>query len=119
MTEPTRPRPGFANAHTRAVVDYGPDPNDARARGLFRDTLARVQGVLVAPWLGSDHDPSATYSGYGPALQDFRGAASPATTGVTFRDGGNAELASGVVEGPAGDPARRMFADRLRRGRPM
>src|SRR5919106_3858504 len=113
MTEPTRPRQGFANEYTRPVVEYGPDPNDRRTLALVRDTLTRVQGLLVAPWLGADSDPSTTFHGYGPQLQDFRGAASPAATGVTFRNGGNAEISSGLVEGTQGDPTRRMFADRL------
>lgn len=109
--------PGFANEQVNRVVDYGRDPAERHVRALVRDTVRRVQGFLVAPWVGADHDPSWTFHGYGPGLQDFRGAASPATTGVTFRDGGSADISSGVVEGPMGDPARRIFADRLRRRR--
>lgn len=111
--------PRWANAEQRAVVDFGRDPAESTVRRLMRDTATRVQGFLVAPWVGSDYDPSRVFYGYGPALQDFRGAASPATTGVTFRDGGSADISSGVVEGPAGDPARRIFADRLRRRGPL
>ncbi len=118
-TRPTRPRPGFVNETAQVIRDYGPDPNRRHAARLLHDTAMRVQGMLVRPWLGADDDPYLTFSGYGPGLQDFVGAASPASTGVTFRDGGNAEISSGIVEGPMGDPARRIFADRLRRGRPM
>lgn len=104
-----------ANETTRTVVDYGRDPAESHVRALARDTVDRVQGFLVRAWMGADTDPYTTFYGYGPGIQDFSGSASPATTNVTYRDGGSADISSGVVEGPLGDPARRIFADRLRR----
>jgi len=108
----------YANEHRRCIVDYGPDPAESWVRRLVADTVARVQGALVAPVVGADHSPETTYGGaYARSPQSFRGAASPATTNVTYRNGGAAEISSGIVEGPFGDPSRRMFAERLRRGR--
>ena len=103
------------NARARVVVDYVPDPGP-QAAGLLRDTLDRVQGRLVAAVVGSDADPAGLFFGYGPALQSFRGVASAGSTSVVYRNGGNAELASGVVDG---NPAAAVFAARLRRGRGM
>ena len=107
----------YANATARVVVDYGPDPAESWVRRFYADVSARLRGELVAPVLGSDADPERTYGGRleGVSLQDFDGAASPATTNVAYRDGGHATIAEGIVEGPYGDPARRIFAERLRR----
>jgi len=103
----------FANARTRPAVDFDADPNNPSA-GMVQETLMRLHGFLVPAVLGGDSDPERQFHGYGPQLQDFRGAASPASTGA-IPNGGNAELSSAVVAGPMGDPARRIFADRLRR----
>lgn len=108
----------FVNEQPRTIVDYGRDPAESTVRRLVRDTLERAQGFLVAPWVGSDYDPSRVFYGYGPELQNFRGAASRATSNVTYRAAA-ADISSGLVEGPLGDPARRIFADRLRRRGPM
>lgn len=108
-----------ANATPRVVVDYGPDPADRFAGGVLRDVLARVQGFLVPAVVGGDTDPSNVFYGYGPELQSFKGAGNRASTTVVYRDGGSPQLSSGIVEGPEGDPARRIFAARLRRGQAL
>jgi hypothetical protein len=36
-------------------------------------------------------------------------------SGIPYRPGGSATIDSGLVEGPLGDPARRIFAQRLAR----
>ena len=105
-----------ANGIRREVIDYGEDPI-APSRGLVADALARLHGWLVPAYAGGDVDPGGQFFGYGPPLQNFRGAANPAATLVTYRDGDYAELSSAEVAGTMGDPARRIFADRLRRGR--
>lgn len=105
-----------ANARARVVVDYGPDPADRYARGLLADTLARVMGRLVHGYGADDFNPSTTYHGQDDRrLQNFAGAAHGGATSVVTRDGGHADMSSGIAEGPMGDPARRIFADRLRR----
>ena len=77
------------------------------------DVLARVQGWFAHAYVGENSDPSRTFTGYGPALQDFRGsAAGGSATGVVYRNGANAEIASGVVDQSPGAAA---FAARLRR----
>lgn len=104
----------FANEQYRQVVDFGGDPGgETRVRGLFADLWARVQGAFVAPVVGMHGDPSVSFTGYGPQVQHFDGMGGGAP--VLQRDGGAAGIDSGVVEGPYGDPARRIFADRLRR----
>lgn len=111
----------YANAVQRVIVDYGREPAESWVRRLYGDVSARLRGVLVAPVLGADADPERTYGGRleGVSVQDFQGAANPASTNVAYRDGGHATIASGIVEGPYGDPARRIFADRLRRRSPL
>ena len=101
------------NATAQVVVDYGADPADRGVLGLMRDTLTRAQGWLVHAYVGENSDPSRTFTGYGPALQDFRGSAAGGShTGVVYRNGGNAEISSGVVDQSPGAAA---FAARLRR----
>jgi len=100
------------NAAPRVIVDFGPDPHDGYARGLLSAIVASVQGFLVPAVLGGDTDPGNQFYGYGPEIQSFKGAASPAATTIVFRDGGSPQISSGIVEGPS----RRIFAARLRRG---
>lgn len=103
-----------ANATTQVVVDYGPDPAERGVLGLMVDTLSRVQGWFVHAYVGEATDPSRTFTGYGPALQDFHGAAAGGSaTGVVYRNGANPELSSGVADSSPGAAA---FAARLRRG---
>jgi hypothetical protein len=106
-----------ANAVVVPVVDYGPDPADSWVRALTRDIMTRLQGRAGQPiYAGADGDPESSLGGYALSPQSFLGAASRATTNVTGRDGAYPDIASGIVEGPMGDPARRIFAARLARG---
>lgn len=106
------------NARPRVVVDYGPDPAENWVRRLVGDTLARVQGWMgTRALVGADGDPATSLGGYAQSPQDFLGAASRSTTNVTSRDGAYPTIATGIVEGPMGEPARRIFAARLARGR--
>jgi hypothetical protein len=109
----------FANSYTAPVQEFGPDEfGEGLARGMFRDIWARVQARMgQAAWLGFDGDPVSTLGGYAQSPQNFQGAASRATTLVVGRDGGYPTISSGITEGPTGDPARRIFAARLQRGR--
>lgn len=103
------------NARPRAIVDYGQDPNNP-ARGAVHDAWLRLHGFLVDVVAGGDTDPSNQFFGDGPMLQSFIGAGNPASTTVVTRNGGNADIASPIVgDSIITDPARRIFADRLRR----
>lgn len=102
------------NARKRVIVDYGPDPAESWLRRLVCDTRDRVQGLFVRAYPAEDSQ--TMFYGYADAGQDFAGAANPGAVLTTYRDGGNADISSGIVEGPMGDPARRIFAARLRRG---
>ena len=105
---------GFANAQQRVITDFGQDPNNP-AGGLVRDAMRRLHGFLVPVMVGGDADPVTQFHGDGPPLQDFLGAANRASTTVVFRNGDMPTISSGIAEGPTTDPARRIFADRLRR----
>lgn len=103
------------NAVTRRVTDYGPDPRSPAA-GAIHDARVRLHGFLVRVVGVADADPAQTFNGAIPhELQQFNGNAG--ANAVTNRDGGHPEISSALVEGPMGDPARRIFAARLRRGR--
>jgi hypothetical protein len=103
-----------ANAVSRTVTDYGPNPHNPAA-GAVRDAMARLHGFLVPSVVGSDASAEATFHGYARPMQDFRGAAASTGNPVTNHDGGTPEISNALVEGPMGDPARRIFAARLRR----
>lgn len=100
------------NAQPALVTDYGPNPRNP-ARGLLDDLVHRVQGFLVPAVVNPPGDPMTSFYGYGPQVQVFTGAA--VGNSVVYRNDGNADISSGVVEGPEGDPARRIFAARLAR----
>jgi hypothetical protein len=104
----------FANEHIAAIAEFGADPRERVAGGLFREIWTRVQGLRTYPYAPADKDPSTTFNGLGAAPQDFHGLTSPGG-GLPYRNGGSAMLDTGLVEGPMGDPARRIFAQRLAR----
>lgn len=106
-----------ANARVRPIVEYGPDPADSWVRRLTRDISERVQGFIGRVYPAEDQ--STMFYGYADAGQDFAGMAGHVGASGTFRDGGHADISSGITEGPMGDPARRMFAARMRRGQVM
>lgn len=105
------------NASPRVIVEYEGDPAESWARGLFTSLLDRLQGRLgQAAVVGFDGDPMTTLGGYAKSPQSFIGAGTRATTNVVTRNGAYPTISSGVVEGPYGDPARRILAARLSRG---
>lgn len=104
----------FANQRITPASEFGADPADRHAAGLLRDIWTRLQGYRTHPYGPADKDPSTTFNGYAAAPQQFRGLQLQ-TGGVPYRDGGSATIASGLVEGPMGDPARRIFAQRAAR----
>ena len=94
------------------VTDYDPDPRNPAVQ-IARDALLRLHGFLVPAMVGGDVDPGLQFYGYGPPMQDFNGAAVAGAVPPAAQ--GNAELSGALTAGPMGDPARRIFADRLRR----
>lgn len=108
-----------ANAYTAPVQEFGEDRLGAGLlRGLARDIWARVQGRAgTAYYGGSDADPERTLGGYAASPQSFIGVAAGVHNTQVTTNGAYPTIASGIVEGPMGDPVRRIFADRLGRGR--
>lgn len=107
----------LANAYTAPVQEFGQDPVGAGLfRGMWRDIWARVQGQAGTSYYGgADGDATATLGGYANSPQSFIGAGL-ARNPVTTNNGAYPTISSGIVEGPMGDPVRRIFADRLGRG---
>jgi hypothetical protein len=105
----------FANAVPRQVVDFGVDPHNP-ARGAVHDAWLRLHGFVVNVVAGGDTDPSSTFAGAVPSMQNFIGLSTAGATAQTIRNGGMPDISSPLTEGPETDPVRRIFADRLRRG---
>lgn len=108
----------FANAVRRTVIDYGVDPHNP-SQGIAHDLMLRLGAFLVPVVGGGDTDSAQQFHGVGPQLQDFTGAAGNVGNSVLYTNGGNAEISSAGPAGVTSDPARRIFADRLRRRRGM
>jgi hypothetical protein len=105
----------WANEQRQQVVDFGEDRR-APGRGLVREIWARVQGFRTHPYAPAQgKDPSITFNGLAAAPQDFSGLGQLAVGGLPYRNDGFATLDTGLVEGPLGDPSRRIFAQRLAR----
>jgi hypothetical protein len=106
---------GFANQYTAPTAEFGADPRDRWAGTLLHDVWTRLQGARTHPYGPEKGDPSTTWNGYAGDPQAFRGLQAPLGSGTPYRPGGFATIDSGLVEGPLGDPARRIFAQRLAR----
>lgn len=108
----------FANQRPIIVTQFDnsrPRGSQGQARGLVREIWTRVQGFRTHPYGPEKADPSITFNGVAAPAQDFRGWSAANAGGSAYRDGGSATIESGLVEGPMGDPARRIFAARLKR----
>jgi len=105
----------FANQIVQAISNFGVGPDARQGLGIVRDIWTRVQGFRTHPYGPEKSDPSITWNGYAQSPQDFTGFNMPMSGGVPYRDGDYATITSGLVEGPMGDPARRIFAQRLKR----
>ena len=105
----------FANQRQAVVTEFGIGPDARQGLGLVREIWSRIQGARTHPYGPEKSDPSITWNGYAESPQDFRGFNVPMGGGTPYRDGGSATISSGLIEGPMGDPARRIFAARLKR----
>lgn len=106
----------FANQYTAPVAEFGADPRERQGRGLLAEIWSRLQGFRTHPYGPMQgKDPSITFNGVAPAPQQFKGLTAPPGNGPAYRNGANPMIDTGLVEGPMGDPARRIFAQRLAR----
>ncbi len=106
-----------ANAVTRTVTDYGVDTRAVSIIGALTGEIgARLAGHGGAVFVGDKGDPTQRFDGYvAGAQQHFTGAAAHVGTGSTFRDAQGRTIETSFPDSTITDPARRMFADRLRR----
>jgi hypothetical protein len=104
----------WANERVQPVIDFTEDPH-APGRGILHEIWTRVQGLRTHPYRPEKSDPSITFNGLAQGPQDFRGLGQLGAGTVPYRNDGFAFLDTGLVEGPLGDPARRIFAQRLAR----
>jgi hypothetical protein len=108
----------FANQYQAPTAEFGPDPHDRTSAGLMATIWNRLQGARTHPYAPMQgKDASITWNGTSAgAPQAFRGLnGAPLGGAVPYRNGESAMIDSGLVEGPMGDPARRIFAQRLAR----
>jgi hypothetical protein len=106
----------FANERKTPVTEYGPDPSNTRFLGLFGRLWNTAQSHYTAPYRPADDDPNGgVFTGLHRPVQAFMGADFLAANHVQYVNGAYPTIDTGLIEGPMGDPARRIFADRLRR----
>lgn len=107
----------FANRRVRAVVDFEGDPSFRyRAGSLFTFLWRTTQSRYTAPYRPADDNPNGgTFTGYHAPVQAFTGANFLAANQVQYTNGAYPTIDTGLIEGPMGDPARRIFAERLAR----
>lgn len=108
-------RANARNAVRQVVVDFVGDPFGARTALAFGgwDTRAK-QGTLSQAIVGEHGDPTISFGGViAQPVQHFTGAAG---NRLQYRDGENT-IDKNLSDEALMDPARRIFADRLRRRR--
>jgi hypothetical protein len=106
----------FANQRQAVVSEFGDDPRDSQFQGLFGRLWNTVQSKYTAPYRPADDDPNGgVFTGLHTPVQAFMGADFLAANHVQYSNGAYPTIDTGLIEGPMGDPARRIFADRLRR----
>lgn len=106
----------FSNGERRAIVDYGADPRERYAGSLVSTLWRTVQSRFTAPYRPADDNPNGgVFTGLHQPVQAFMGADFLAANAVQYSNGGYPMIDTGLIEGPMGDPARRIFADRMRR----
>jgi hypothetical protein len=109
----------WANRRTRAIEEFEGDPSfRGRAGSLFTFLWRTAQSAYTAPYRPADDNPNGgTFTGYHAPVQAFTGSAFLAPNPVQYSDGGYPTIDTGLIEGPMGDPARKIFAERLARRR--
>jgi hypothetical protein len=106
----------FANERRAAVTEFGADPRDGTFLALAGRLWNTVQAKYTAPYRPADDDPNGmVFTGLHTPVQAFMGADFLAANPVQYNNGAYPTIDTGLIEGPMGDPARRIFADRMRR----
>ena len=106
-----------SNAAPQLIVDYARDSGGfAQVHAIRVEALGRLHGAGGHALVGEKGDVSSgrVFTGRGPELQHFRGAAALAANPVTYRET-LPMIDNGSAEGDFADPARRIFAQRLAR----
>lgn len=105
-----------ANTYRRPIVEYGADPRDGITAGLIGRLWNTLQGAYTAPYRPDDNNPQGgIFTGTHAPVQAFMGADFLAANSVQYTNGAFPMIDTGLIEGPMGDPARRIFAERLAR----
>lgn len=110
---------GFANRLLQIVLDFGRDPNNEPIRGLMNYQVADAQGASATVYRPSSLNPGYEWTGYvdDPPLQNFVHYSGTQGNAPIYRTGAFPQTDSAIVSGPLGNPARRVFAEQLRRRR--
>lgn len=110
---------GFANRLLSIVLDFGRDPNNEPIRSLMDYQVADAQGAFATVYGPSALNPGYNWEGYvdDPPLQNFVHYSGTQGNAPVYRTGAYAQTDSAIVSGPLGNPARRVFAEQLRRRR--
>jgi hypothetical protein len=106
----------FANQRRAAITEFGADPRDSIFQLLMGRLWNTAQSKYTAPYRPADDDPNGmVFTGLHNPVQAFMGADFLAPNHIQYNNGGYPTIDTGLIEGPMGDPARKIFADRLRR----
>jgi hypothetical protein len=106
----------YANQRKAVVADFGADPNDSVTTGLMGRIWNTLQGKYTAPYRPDDNNPQGgIYTGLHTPVQAFMGSNQLGANPVQYNNGAFPTIDTGLIEGPMGDPARRIFAQRLAR----
>lgn len=107
----------YANQSTQTIADFGPDPNNRAIRFLMSRQWVDNQSGYTQVYGPSELDPGRFWPGYLDSPQDFVSFNQSGGSTVPYRSGAYPQTDSAIVTGPMGDPARRVFAERLARRR--
>lgn len=106
-----------ANERRVEVVEYAGHPQaEARTAALVENATRGMRGVSGFVYAGDPGQGGNAFSGYGPRVQDFTGAAGFTGNPIVFRND-PAEFEGSHTESVLTDPARRILAERMRRRR--
>lgn len=106
----------YANEYRAPITEYGADPRERFATSLFGRLWNTVQSRYTAPYRPDDNNPQGgIFTGTAAPVQAFMGADFLAANSVQYTNGAFPTIDTGLIEGPYGDPARRIFAERMAR----
>jgi hypothetical protein len=104
------------NARRITITTFDPDPTGQVAVGLTANIWARVQAAWATRYGIANGSPAVSFTGYLTRTQPFLGNnAAGGGNANPYRNNGSPTIDTGLIEGPMGDPARRIFAERMAR----